>query len=55
MWVKENNQLKFKSLSITGTGGQCLMSPPEMKDGKIPIILYNLGGAILNIVTVYFT
>lgn len=54
MWVKENNQLKFKRLSITGAGGQCLMSPPEMKDGKIPIILYNLGGAILYIVTGLF-
>ncbi len=50
MWLKENGKLKFKRMKIAGTGGQCLMSPPDMKDGKIPIVLYNLGGSIINIV-----
>ncbi|MBO5036624.1 MAG: hypothetical protein J6D42_06055 [Clostridia bacterium] len=50
MWVKEGGKIKTKRLSIAGTGGQCLMSPPEMKDGKIPVTLYNLGGSLMNVI-----
>ncbi|WP_313130913.1 M50 family metallopeptidase [Anaerocolumna sp.] len=50
MWVKENDRIHFKRLSLAGTGGQCLMSPPDMIDGKIPYILYNLGGSFMNII-----
>lgn len=50
IWVKENNKIRFRRLSIAGTGGQCLMSPPDMEDGKVPLVLYNLGGAIMNII-----
>ncbi len=50
MWLKENGKLVHKKLSIAGTGGQCLMVPPEMKDGKIPVIAYNLGGSIMNLI-----
>lgn len=49
MWLKENEKLVHKKLSIAGTGGQCLMVPPEMKDGKIPVIAYNLGGSFMNL------
>ena len=49
MWIKENGKLKLKRLSIAGTGGQCLMAPPDLKDGKIPLVLYNLGGSIVNL------
>lgn len=51
MWVKENGKIRCRRLSIAGTGGQCLMTPPDMVDGKIPTILYNLGGSIMNIVS----
>lgn len=50
MWLKENGKLKFKRLTLAGTGGQCLMAPPDMKDGKIPLVLYNLGGSFINII-----
>lgn len=50
IWVKEGGKIRFKRLSLVGTGGQCLMAPPEIKDGKMPLALYNLGGAILNTV-----
>lgn len=50
MWLKENGKLVHKKLHIAGTGGQCLMIPPEMKDGKIPVIAYNLGGSIMNLI-----
>ena len=50
MWVKEGDKIKFRRLSLAGTGGQCLMAPPELVDGKMPVVLYNLGGAIMNII-----
>ena len=50
MWVKENEKIRLRRLSIAGTGGQCLMSPPDMKDGKIPLVLYNLGGSLMNVI-----
>lgn len=49
MWVKENGKLKFRRLSIAGMGGQCLMIPPELVDGKVPAFLYNFGGVIMNL------
>lgn len=50
IWKKEGGKIKLKRFSLAGTGGQCLMVPPEMKDGKFPVILYNLGGSIANMV-----
>lgn len=49
MWIKQNGKIKFRRLSISGTGGQCLMVPPEEQNGKIPVVLYNLGGVIMNL------
>ncbi len=51
MWVKEGDKVKLKRLTIAGTGGQCLMSPPELVDGQIPVVLYNLGGSFLNLIS----
>lgn len=50
IWLKENGKLRLKRLSLAGTGGQCLMSPPDLKDGTIPFALYNLGGSLMNII-----
>ena len=50
MWVKEGETVKFKRHSIAGTGGQCLMSPPDIKNGEMPIVWYNLGGSLMNII-----
>ena len=50
MWLKENDKIVSRRLSLAGTGGQCLMVPPQLQDGKIPVILYNLGGCIMNLV-----
>ena len=49
--LKENGKWKWKRLSIVGTGGQCLMAPPDINDGKMPLVLYNLGGSLSNTVT----
>jgi len=50
MWVKESGKIRFRHLSIAGTGGQCLMSPPEPVDGRIPVFFYNLGGVFVNFI-----
>ena len=49
MWLKKDGKLKLKRMSLAGTGGQCLLSPPDIKDGKMPNVLYNLGGSIFNL------
>ncbi len=50
MLLKSQGKLRFCRLSIAGTGGQCLMRPPEPKDGRIPVKLYNFGGALMNLI-----
>lgn len=49
MWVKEGEKIKLRRLKMAGTGGQCLMSPPDIKDGMLPVVWYNLGGSLMNI------
>ena len=51
MWIRQDGKLRFKRLSLAGTGGQCLMDPPDLVDGKLPVVLYNLGGSILNLIS----
>lgn len=48
--MKENGKLKTARMGIPGTGGQCLMSPPGYNNGNFPYILYNLGGALFNVI-----
>lgn len=50
MWMKEGGKVICKRYSLAGTGGQCLMAPPDLKDGKVPYVLYNLGGALMNLI-----
>lgn len=49
LWIKEGDTLKCKRLFVAGTGGQCLMAPPDLVDGKMPYTLYNLGGCFMNL------
>ena len=51
MLVRENGKFRIAKMRLAGTGGQCLMAPPDMVDGRIPVMLYNFGGSILNLVT----
>ncbi len=48
MWIKEHGKLEFRRFSLAGTGGQCLMAPPDFKNGTIPVMLYNFGGPVMN-------
>lgn len=49
MLIKQDKIFKLRRFAIMGTGGQCLMDPPEYKNGTYPYKLYNLGGIILNL------
>ena len=51
MWFRKNGEMLCTRASLSGTGGQCLMAPPDLKDGTMPFKLYNLGGALLNIIS----
>ena len=50
MWKKEKEGLRFCRMSLAGTAGQCLMAPPELKEGRMPYVLYNLGGSLNNLI-----
>ena len=50
MLLKEDDKWVLRNYSLAGTGGQCLMSPPDFVDGKIPVVLYNFGGCIMNVI-----
>ena len=50
VWMRnDNGRLCMKRYKLLGTAGQCLMEPPELVNGKMPTVLYNMGGAILNL------
>lgn len=48
-FIKEKDKIKLKKMKILGTGGQCLLSPPDLIDDKIPYFWYNAGGVIFNL------
>lgn len=50
MFIKESGKLRVKLYNVVGTGGQCLMMPPPWNE-KLPTVLYNFGGCILNFVS----
>lgn len=50
MVMKVDGKWRFCKFSLAGTGGQCLMAPPDLVDGKMPVVLYNLGGCIMNMI-----
>lgn len=50
MWVKEGESIRLRRLSVVGTGGQCLMVPPDLDgEGDLPVVRYNLGGVVMNV------
>lgn len=46
--VKQEDGFAIKRFTFPGAPGQCLLFPPDLKDGKIPYLLYNLGGVLFN-------
>jgi len=51
MIARCSGKMEFRRYSLVGTGGQCLLVPPDMEAGWIPYKLYNLGGVLFNFLT----
>ena len=47
--VNKDGKFELCTYSVPGTAGQCLMIPPE-RDDRIPVVLYNLGGVLMNVI-----
>ena len=47
---KEDDKFKVKKFSLSGTAGQCLLSPPNRPVEKVPTALYLLGGVLFNLI-----
>lgn len=51
VWQKDaEGRLRMGRSPLAGAAGQCLMAPPDLQDGKMPFVLYNLGGSLMNAV-----
>ncbi len=48
--LKDNGKFCIKKFSVPGTGGQCLLTPPDLPLEEIPTGLYNFGGVLANII-----
>ncbi len=48
--TKKDGKFCFARFAMAGTAGQCLLCPPEEKEGKLPFVLYNFGGVIFNVI-----
>lgn len=48
MVLREDGRLRLRRMSIAGTGGQCLMGPPDWRE-DLPVALYNAGGCLMNL------
>lgn len=52
---RSESGIKIGRYSLSGTGGQCIMTPPDLPIEDIPTALYNWGGVVVNaIVTLMF-
>ncbi len=49
-WIRQGGKIVMKRYSVAGTGGQCLMAPPE-ETSAMPFVIYNMGGVLMNFIT----
>lgn len=48
--VRREGRISIRRYKLAGTGGQCLMLPPEVPAERVPFFWYNAGGVVMNIV-----
>ncbi|MDE6648729.1 MAG: M50 family metallopeptidase [Muribaculaceae bacterium] len=48
--LKEDGKFRIKKFAVAGTGGQCLLTPPDLPLEDIPTGWYNFGGILANII-----
>ncbi len=46
--IRSKERMRIKRFAVAGTGGQCLLSPPDLPLEKIPVAWYNMGGIVAN-------
>lgn len=51
-FIRLDGKLLVKKYAVAGTGGQCLLTPPDLPIEKIPTVWYNFGGVLANIIAV---
>ncbi len=49
--IEQDGKLKWKKTTVMGSGGQCLMIPPDCDYEKCPFFLYFIGGGVANLLT----
>lgn len=49
--IRKDGRFAFKRFSVAGTGGQCLLTPPQKPLNEIPVVWYNLGGVFANLLS----
>ena len=47
--LRQNGRLVLRRFYLPGTGGQCLLEPPD--GDEVPFRLYNLGGGLANLLS----
>lgn len=48
-FIRIDGKLRLRHYSIAGTGGQCLLTPPDVPTEQIPTAWYNFGGVLFNL------
>ena len=49
--IRKDGRLQWRNFELEGTGGQCLMAPPDKPLEEIDTRWYNAGGVLANVVT----
>ena len=51
VWIKnQTGKIELRRMKLQGTGGQCLMCPPNVRTEECPYKLYHLAGGLANVV-----
>lgn len=53
--LKEDCKFRIKKFAVAGTGGQCLLTPPDLPLEQIPTGWYNFGGVLANLILLFIT
>ena len=49
--IRQDGRLRWRNFELEGTGGQCLMAPPDKPLEEIDTRWYNAGGVLINVIT----
>lgn len=49
--IRKDDRLQWRNFELAGTGGQCLLAPPDKPLDQIDTRWYNAGGVLANVIT----